>query len=162
LRGRKRTKGVGSRFMETSAMFVGLPREEAFKRIFDHVQGKKYLLIWRKREYNITKAVFPSRIEVRMDASWGTMGKLSIEVVPSDGGSSIHVSFKPVSGKTVAVGSVLMVFLTGIFKTFLLPIVGAVTSPVFLSWFNIYSAKGELLTELKQLFQNHTSSPNID
>lgn len=147
--------------MKTSTMFVSLPREEAFKRVLEHVQAKRYLLVWRKREYNVAKAVFPSFIEVRMGASWGAMGKMNIEFVACDRGSSIQMNFELVGGKTEAVGCGLLVFLAGMLKIFLLPIVGLATSPIFLSFIDVYSAKDELITELKQLFTNHTSLPNI-
>lgn len=140
---------------------VDLPQEEVFKRILDHIRGKRYLLLLRKRGYEVFPSS-PSRIEVRLGTSWGARGKVDIEVTPSDTGSLVEMNFELLSGKTELVGSSLLLFFVGLLKTFLLPIVGAVTSPIFLSWFDVYTAKDELITELKQLFQNHTSSVNIE
>jgi len=144
--------------MDASSMFVGLPREEAFKKIVAHIRGKKYLLICRKREYDVISTTFPSCIEVRVGASWGAVGKLIIELIPSDEGSLIQTRFQPISGKVIAVGCGLIVFITAIFKIFLLPIVGICTSPIFLSWVDVYHAKDKLMNQLKQLLRSHASS----
>lgn len=140
--------------METNVIPVDLPQEEVFKRILDHIRGEKYLLLLRKRGYDITKVVPPSHIEVMLGSSWGARGKMDIEVTPSDEGSLIEVNFEVVSGKIELVGCGLLLFFVGLLKPFLLLIVGAVASPVFLSWLDVYTAKDGLVTELKQLFQN--------
>lgn len=78
---------------------------------------KKYLFICRKREYEIINTTFPSRIEVRVGASWGAVGKLIIELIPSDEGSLIQTRFQPISGEVIAVGCGLIVFITAIEAT---------------------------------------------